>query len=120
MNDNNINLEPINRELADVWPDWTSVKLLGKGASGAVYEIHRYVRSNLEKAAMKVIRVPESDADAERLQFQGMTRQDTEEYYEKIVDSIHNEIRIMQGFVGNSHIVSYEDYAIRKREDRIG
>ena len=120
MNDNNINLEPINRELADVWPDWTSVKLLGKGASGAVYEIHRYVRSNLEKAAMKVIRVPESDADAERLQFQGMTRQDTEEYYEKIVDSIHNEIRIMQGFVGNSHIVSYEDYEICKREDRIG
>ena len=120
MNDNNINLEPINRELADVWPDWTSVKLLGKGASGAVYEIHRYVRSNLEKAAMKVIRVPESDADAERLQFQGMTRQDTEEYYEKIVDNIHNEIRIMQGFVGNSHIVSYEDYEICKREDRIG
>ena len=120
MNDNNINLEPINRELAAVWPDWTAVKLLGKGASGAVYEIHRYVRSNLEKAAMKVIRVPESDADAERLQFQGMTRQDTEEYYEKIVDNIHNEIRIMQGFVGNSHIVSYEDYAIRKREDQIG
>ena len=120
MNDNNINLEPINRELAAVWPDWTAVKLLGKGASGAVYEIHRYVRSNLEKAAMKVIRVPESDADAERLQFQGMTQQDTEEYYERFVDSIHNEIRIMQGFVGNSHIVSYEDYAIRKREDRIG
>ena len=26
----------------------------------------------------------------------------------------------MQRFVGNSHIVSYEDYAIRKRPDQIG
>ena len=120
MNNDYINLEPINQEIAAVWPGWTAVKLLGRGASGAVYEIHRYVRSNLEKAAMKVIRVPESDADAERLQFQGMTHQKTEEYYEKFVDSIHNEIRIMQRFVGNSHIVSYEDYEIKKRENRIG
>ena len=38
MNDNNINLEPINQELSSVWPSWTAVKILGKGASGAAIQ----------------------------------------------------------------------------------
>ena len=113
-------LNYINQELNGVWPGWFAVRLLGRGAFGAVYEIQRNVRGNLEKAAMKVLRVPDSDAEIARIQFQGMTWQNTEEYYEKYVDGIHNEIRIMQSFVGNSHIVSYEDYSIRKRYNQIG
>ena len=113
-------LNYINQELAVVWPGWTAVKLLGRGGFGAVYEIHRNIRGNLEKAAMKVLRVPDSDAEVARLQFQGMNYQNTEAYYEKLVDGIYNEIRIMQSFVGYSHIVSYEDYAIRKRNGEIG
>ena len=113
-------LNYINQELNGVWPGWFAVRLLGRGAFGAVYEIQRNVRGNLEKAAMKVLRVPDSDAEIARIQFQGMTWQNTEEYYEQYVDSIHNEIRIMQSFVGNSHIVSYEDYSIRKRYNQIG
>ena len=113
-------LNYLNQELAIVWPGWTAVKLLGKGSFGAVYEIHRTVRGNLEKAAMKVLRVPDSDAEVARLRFQGMNHQSTEAYYENQVDGIYNEIRIMQSFIGNSHIVSYEDYAIRKRSSEIG
>ena len=113
-------LNYINQELAIVWPGWTAVKLLGKGSFGAVYEIHRTVRGNLEKAAMKVLRVPDSDAEVARLRFQGMNHQSTEAYYENLVDGIYNEIRIMQSFIGYSHIVSYEDYAIRKRSSEIG
>ena len=113
-------LNYINQELTGVWPGWTAVKLLGRGSFGAVYEIHRNVRGTLEKAAMKVLRVPENDAEIARLEFHGVSRRNTEEYYEALVDGIQNEIRIMQRFVGNSHIVSYEDYAIRKRPDQIG
>ena len=113
-------LNYINQELAGVWPGWTAVKLLGRGSFGAVYEIHRTARGNLEKAAMKVLRVPENDAEIARMRFQGMNHQSTESYYENLVDGIYNEIRIMQSFVGYSHIVSYEDYAIRKRDGEIG
>ena len=113
-------LNYINQELTGVWPGWTAVKLLGRGSFGAVYEIHRNVRGTLEKAAMKVLRVPENDDEVARLEFHGVSGRNTEEYYEALVDRIQNEIRIMQRFVGNSHIVSYEDYAIRKRPDQIG
>ena len=120
MNYNYSDLNFINRELAVIWPGWAAVKLLGRGGFGAVYEIHRSIRGNPEKAAMKVLRVPENDADVARLRFQGMSQESTEAYYENLVDGIYNEIQIMQRFVGNSHIVSYEDYAIRKRDSEIG
>ena len=117
---NYFDLNYINQELVGVWPGWTAIRLLGRGAFGAVYEINRNIRRNLEKAAMKVLRVPENDAEVARLQFQGMDHQMMEAYYENMVDEIQNEIKIMQRFVGNSHIVSYEDYSIRKRPDQIG
>ena len=113
-------LNYINEELAIVWPGWTAVKLLGKGSFGAVYEIHRSVRFNVEKAAVKVLRVPDNDAEIARLQLLGMNPKSTDSYYENMVDGIYNEIQIMQRFVGNSHIVSYEDYAIRKRYNEVG
>lgn len=73
-----------------------------------------------EKAALKVLRVPESDLEIEQIELLGMSHEDTGGFYEKQVAAIRNEIRIMQKFVGNSHLVSYEDYVIRKRPESIG
>ena len=115
MNHNSSNLGRINQELARIWPEWTATRILGRGSFGAAYEIRRHIRSNLEKAALKVISVPQSEAELEQLRFQGMPHDAREDYFEKCVDEIQNEIVIMQKLVGNSHLVSYEDYAIRKR-----
>ena len=42
---NYADLNYMNQELAGVWPGWTAVKLLGRGSYGAVYEIHRKIRT---------------------------------------------------------------------------
>ncbi len=120
MHYNYSDLDFLNNELAGIWPGWYAVKLLGRGSFGAVYEINRNIRGTLEKSAMKVLRVPENDAEVASIQAQGVSWRNTEQYYESYVDGIQNEIRIMQQFIGNSHIVSYEDYAIRKRNNQIG
>ena len=141
MHYNYSDLDFLNKELAGIWPGWTAVKLLGKGSFGAVYEIHRTIRRNsidistsatpatqtapqqlevTEKAALKVLRVPESDMEIDQIELQGMSRANTDKFYEKQVAGIRNEIKIMQKFVGNSHLVSYEDYVIRKRPENIG
>ena len=120
MHYNYSDLDFLNKELAGIWPGWYAVKLLGRGSFGAVYEINRNIRGTLEKSAMKVLRVPENDAEVASIQAQGVSWRNTEQYYESYVDGIQNEIRIMQQFIGNSHIVSYEDYAIRKRNNQIG
>ena len=70
---NYADLNYMNQELAGVWPGWTAVKLLGSGSYGAVYEIHRKIRTKIEKAAMKVLRVPESDAEIAQLRMHGMS-----------------------------------------------
>ena len=41
MNAGEMEITLINRKLSRVWPDWTAVRLIGQGAYGAVYEIHR-------------------------------------------------------------------------------
>ena len=134
-------LNYINEELSGIWPGWTAVKLLGRGAFGAVYEIHREETSGrsaadaeedqstttrpknadlFEKSALKVLRIPEDDIEIVQLRAQGVSREKTEAFYEKYIVDVEDEIFIMQKLVGNSHLVSYEDYSIRKREEEIG
>ena len=36
-----------------VWPGWKTVRLIGRGSFGAVYEIEREVIGSLEKAAVQ-------------------------------------------------------------------
>lgn len=111
----------INEELSGIWPGWTVVRILGRGAYGAVYEIHRENANDLlEKAALKVLRLPENEIEIAQLRAQGISREKTEAYYEKYIEDVENEIQIMQKLVGNSYLVSYEDYSIRKRTEEIG
>ena len=52
--------EQINK---NIWPGWETVRLIGRGSFGAVYEIERDVLGEKEKAALKVITIPQSSSD---------------------------------------------------------
>lgn len=103
-----------------IWPDWRIVRELGRGSFGEVYEINRQNGNYLEKAALKVIRIPSDQSELLQLRADGLNVENTEQYYSRQVDDIRNEIGIMSKFVGYSNIVSYEDYMIRKQERGIG
>lgn len=46
------------------WPGWETVRLIGRGSFGIVYEIRReLVNGTTESAAMKVITIPQNQAD---------------------------------------------------------
>jgi serine/threonine protein kinase len=55
-----------------VWPGWETVRLIGRGSFGAVYEIERSVLGEKEKAALKVISMATSWSRSS-----GMTRMET-------------------------------------------
>ncbi|MDO5476434.1 MAG: protein kinase [Eubacteriales bacterium] len=103
-----------------IWPDWIIAREIGRGSFGRVYEIHRRTGSNLERAALKVIRVPSSPLELEQLQMSGLAEEDTESYLRKHVEDIMGEIVLMQRFVGYSNIVSYADYKIDRHEHDVG
>ena len=46
-----------------LWPGWETVRLIGHGSFGAVYEIERDVFGHKEKAALKAITLPQSSCD---------------------------------------------------------
>lgn len=107
-------------DFPEIWPGWNIVRMIGSGSYGKVYEIHRRNGEWVEKAAMKMMRIPSNPAELEQLRMDGMGEEGTEEYLKKHVEEIRSEIGLMQRFVGNSNIVSYEDYLIRKHTVGIG
>ena len=50
-----------------VWPGWETVRVIGRGSFGAVYEIERDVFGHKEKAALKLITIPQNESDIEDL-----------------------------------------------------
>lgn len=117
----NYHTEPAGQDdVPQIWPGWTIARTIGRGSYGKVYEIHRRNGSWLEKAAMKLIRIPESPTELDQLRMDGLGDRGTEEYLAHHVEEIRTEIGLMQRFVGNSNIVSYEDYMIRKHPNEIG
>ena len=45
------------------WPGWETTRVLGRGSFGAVYEIQRDMLGETEKAALKVISIPQSSSE---------------------------------------------------------
>ena len=113
-------LNKINTELSGIWPDWKAVRMIGRGSFGSVYEIQRYIGSHLQRTALKVIRISAESTGIDQMMLSSQKPGNTEAFYRKYIKSIQNEIILMQQFVGNSHIISYEDHAIRERTDSMG
>ena len=74
--------------LLPVWPGWTTVRLLGRGSCGCVYEITKDVQTSLRHAAMKVIPVPPSPDAIDALHRQGHSDQSITALLQKQRDDI--------------------------------
>lgn len=53
------------------WPAWETVRQIGRGSFGAVYEIQRTLFDEVERAALKVISIPQNDSDIEEMKSDG-------------------------------------------------
>ena len=108
------------RKYEPIFGDWYLSRLLGRGSFGKVFEITREEFGETYKAALKVISVPQDDADIRIRMAEGSDLDSVTEYYQDILKGIVNENRIMSRLKGNSNIVSYEDHQIIPHEDGIG
>lgn len=106
--------------IKSLWPDWDIVRLIGEGSFGKVYEI---VRNNFgieEHSAIKVIKIPSSQAELQSLRNEGMDDFSATEYYRGLVEDVVQEIALMSRLKGQANIVGYEDYAVIEHKDYIG
>ena len=51
------------------WPGWETVRLIGHGNYGVVYEIERTIGKTTEKSALKVITIPKERSEIRGCKF---------------------------------------------------
>lgn len=104
------------------WSEWEVVKFLGGGSFGSVYEIQRklFKTTKVEKAAIKVIRVPKEEADAQELLSSGYALESVNARYLEDLQDIAKEYAMMAELKGNANVVYCDDTCYEKNSDGIG
>ena len=104
----------------DKWNDWTVDELLGQGRFGKVFRISRTEFGHVYESALKVIRIPQNEAEYRNALAEGMNDDTAKDYYESLVEDIVSECALMNDLKGNSYIASYEGHEVVKLEDAFG
>lgn len=102
------------------WPGWETVRLIGRGSFGAVYEIERKVFDETEKAALKVISIPQNSGDIDDMYSDGYDEESITSTFKSHLKSIVAEYSLMRKMNGCSNIVNCDDVRYIQHDDGIG
>ncbi len=103
-----------------IWPGWETVRVIGRGSYGAVYEIRRDVFGETERAALKVITIPQNSGDIDELYSEGYDKQSVTRTFHEHLKSIVAEYSLMRKLNGHSNVVNCDDLRYIQHEDGIG
>ena len=109
-----------NPETKAVWPGWETVRLIGRGSFGAVYEIERDVFGHKEKAALKYISIPQNESDIEELLSDGYDEGSITSRFEGYLHDIVREYSTMADMKGCANIVYCDDVKYVQHDDGMG
>jgi len=102
------------------YPEWKTVRIIGAGSYGTVYEIEQDVIGYKEKAALKVISIPQKDSDIEELYDSGYDEASVTATFKSHMESIVNEYSLMRKMYGAANVVNCDDFRIVQHDDNIG
>lgn len=104
-----------------VWPGWETVRIIGRGGYGAVYEIARCdCNGEIERAAMKVISIPQNPGVIETMYSEGYDTESITRTLEKYSNDIVSEYSLMRKLNGTANVVSCDDYRKVRHADGFG
>ena len=103
-----------------LWPGWETVRMIGRGSFGAVYEINRQIFDDTEKAALKVISIPQNPDDIDEMYSDGYDEESITSTFQSHLKSIVAEYSLMRKLNGNANIVHCDDVKYVKHDDGIG
>jgi serine/threonine-protein kinase len=108
------------RQYEPLWGSWRVDSLIGEGSFGKVYKARREEFGKTYYSAVKIISVPQNEADLRQMRSEGLDDASARSYYHAFVADIVQEIDLLSEFRGNSNIVSFEDHKIIERPGEIG
>ena len=101
------------------WPEWKIEEKVGSGSYGDVYRVSRQVGSRVYYSAVKVISIPQSQAQIDAVRAENKNEQSTRQYFQEVVNDCIGEIALMMDLRGASNIVTVEDYKVCEYPDEI-
>ena len=103
-----------------LWPGWETVRVIGSGGFGKVYEIRKIDDAGEFHSALKVISIPRSPEDYHAYVDDGYDEDSITTIFKTQIEDVVAEFKMMAQFKGTSNIVSYEDHMIVPHEDGFG
>ncbi len=104
----------------NLWPGWETIRIIGRGSFGAVYEIRRDVFGHTEKAALKVISIPQNSGDIEELYNDGYDKSSITQRFESYLRDIVREYSLMAEMKGHTNVVYCDDLRYVQHDDGMG
>ena len=102
------------------WPGWEVVRKIGSGSFGGVYEIQRDVFGEVEKAALKVISVPQNKDEIDDFRVQGYDDPSITQHFKGYLQDIVHEYSLMAKMKGHTNVVYCDDVRYVQHDDGIG
>jgi|GEM_PF-1926896 len=104
-----------------LYPGWETVRKIGSGSFGAVYEIARTLpNGKTEKAALKVITIPQNEGDVEELYSSGYDDASITAHFKSYLADIVNEYSLMAEIKGHTNVVYCDDIRYIQHDDGFG
>lgn len=108
-------------ELQDVsWPGWETVRVIGQGSYGTVYEIQKELLGRYEKTALKVVSIPRSEDDIVSLYNDGYTDKSIVSMLHSHLESIVGEYSMMRKMKDCPNIVNCDEVQYTEHDDGFG
>lgn len=103
------------------WPGWNTIRLIGQGSFGTVYEIQReLVDGTVETAAMKVLTIPQNPSDVTEMYSEGYDEESITATFQAHLRSIVAEYTLMRRLDGSANVVNCKDISYIQHDDGIG
>ena len=103
-------------DVSAFWPEWEIDKRIGSGSYGTVYRAKKAVGETTVYSAIKVISLPFADSEVESMVAEGLTLNDSVNYYKQLAEDIAKEVSFMESCKGCNNIVRVEDFKVVDRD----
>ena len=100
------------KQYEPLWGSWYIDEQLGEGSFGKVYKVHKEEFGKNYEAAVKIISIPQNQAEVDQARNDGIDEASLPTYFRTFVVDIVQEIDFMSMFKGNTNIVSIEEHKV--------
>ena len=100
--------------------NWILKDMLGEGSFGKVFKAEREDFGTVYTAAVKIITIPQNQAEIKSARAEGMNEESVVAYFRSFVEEIVREFALMSRLKGTANIVSYEDHTVLPHTNNLG